>query len=127
MEQTRLRPQTVINLPKQIGKQVNLYALAAGAAGVGVMALAEPAEAEIVYTPTHVNIAPNRTVGLDLNHDGSVDFTIRNLLYIYSTYARRDDLTIIPSLTTLGAVKRIVATLRRRRRKQRHFALVESL
>ena len=73
MEQSGQLPRAAVNLPKQIGKQVNLYALAAGAAGVGIMALAEPAEAEIVYTPTHVNIAPNRIVGLDLNHDGSVD------------------------------------------------------
>jgi len=96
MEESRQRRRPVTNLPNPIRQQVNLYVLAASAAGVGILALAEPAEAEIVYTPTHVKIAPNRTVALDLNHDGSVDFTFRNQLYIYSVYARRDDLTIAP-------------------------------
>ncbi|HEV3306610.1 MAG TPA: hypothetical protein VGZ91_09230 [Candidatus Sulfotelmatobacter sp.] len=96
MEQSRERRRPVTDLPKPIRQQVNLYALAASAAGVGILALAESAEAEIVYTPAHVTIAPNRTVGLDLNHDGVVDFTIKNLLYIYSVYDRRDDLTITP-------------------------------
>ncbi len=94
MEQSRERRRTVTNLSKPIRHQVNLYALAASAAGVGILALAEPAEAEVVYTPSHVPIAPNRTVGLDLNHDGIVDFTFQNRLYIYSVYDRRDDLSI---------------------------------
>jgi hypothetical protein len=34
---------------------------------------------------------------------------------------------VILSLTTVGAVKPFLATLRRRRREERHFALVESL
>jgi hypothetical protein len=34
---------------------------------------------------------------------------------------------VILSLTTVCTVKRILATLRRGRREQRHFALVESL
>jgi hypothetical protein len=84
------------NLPKAIRQQVNFYGLAASAAGVGILALAEPTEAEIVYTPAHVTIAPNRTVGLDLNHDGTVDFTFQNRLYISGVSARRDDLKIIP-------------------------------
>ncbi len=96
MAQSRQRPRAITSLPTPIRKQLNLYALAASAAGVGILALAEPAEAEVVYTPTHVKIAPNRTVGLDLNQDGTVDFTIQNLLSIYSTFARRDDLTVIP-------------------------------
>jgi hypothetical protein len=96
MEPSSQRLRTIANLPQSIRQQVNLYAVAAGAAGVGILALVEPAEAEIVYTPTHVTIAPNRTVALDLNHDGTVDFTIQNRLYISGVYARRDDLTITP-------------------------------
>lgn len=101
MEQSHQRHRT--DLPNPIGQQVNLYALAASAAGVGILALAEPAEAEIVYTPTHVTISPNRTVGLDLSNDGSIDFTFQNRLYIYSVFDRRDDLTITP-----GAANEIV-------------------
>jgi hypothetical protein len=49
------------------------YAAAAGAAGVGVLALAQPAQAQIVYTAAHVAIKPGSTFDLDLNHDGHTD------------------------------------------------------
>jgi hypothetical protein len=55
-----------------------MYALAAGAAGVGVLALAQPVEAKIVYTPAHRVIGPDMKYLLDLNHDGLTDFTIAN-------------------------------------------------
>ena|ERR1022692_2009282 len=48
-------------------------ALAAGVAGVSVLALSSPAEAKIVYTPAHVGF---RDYGLDLNHDGITDFIL---------------------------------------------------
>jgi hypothetical protein len=40
--------------------------------------LAEPSEAKIVYTKTHQEIRFNGIYGLDLNHDGTMDFVIRN-------------------------------------------------
>jgi len=49
-----------------------MYALAASAAGVGVLALAQPAEAKIIYTPADESIGP--ITYLDLNHDGINDF-----------------------------------------------------
>src|SRR5271169_5630435 len=55
-----------------------LYAAAASAAGVGILAGAQPAEAEIVYTPAHLVITAHHKVALDLNHDGIADFTISN-------------------------------------------------
>jgi hypothetical protein len=59
-------------------QRLNLYALAASAAGVGVLALAQPAEARIVYTPTHHVIGKDGHFNLDLNHDGITDFTLVN-------------------------------------------------
>jgi hypothetical protein len=56
--------------------QFNMYALAAGAAGVGLLALAQPAEAKIVYTPTHHVIGKNGRYKLDLNHDKITDITL---------------------------------------------------
>jgi hypothetical protein len=55
-----------------------MYALAASAAGVGVMALVQPVEAKIVYTPAHVAIGGHgsQIYDLDLNHDGVTDFTL---------------------------------------------------
>jgi hypothetical protein len=49
-----------------------MYAVAAG---VGMLALAQPSEAKIVYTPANAQIGG--TVGklnLDLNNDGITDF-----------------------------------------------------
>jgi hypothetical protein len=57
-------------------QRVNLYCLAAGAAGVGALALAQPCEAEIVFTPANQMIVNGQTYGLDLNHDGIVDFEL---------------------------------------------------
>jgi hypothetical protein len=71
--------RTPANLSESIHQQLNMYALAAGAAGVGVLALAQPVEAKIVYTPAHRIIGPDSSYLLDLNHDGITDFTIRNM------------------------------------------------
>ena len=54
-----------------------MYALAATAAGVGLLALAQLAEAKIIYTKTHHVIDDhNRYYYLDLNHDGKADFLL---------------------------------------------------
>jgi hypothetical protein len=70
---------TVSNLPETVHQQLNMYALAASAAGVGMLALAQPSEAKIVYTPANVHIGINRRYNLDLNHDRTIDFTIENV------------------------------------------------
>jgi hypothetical protein len=76
-----------------------MYTLAAGAAGVGMLALARSAEAKIVYTPANVRIVPNHTVRLDLNHDGKSDFTFKNVLFTSTgaTSFRSDRLSILPA------------------------------
>jgi hypothetical protein len=60
-------------------RQLDLYALAASAAGVGMLALAPPAAAKIIYTPARHNIGINQHYNLDLNHDGTADFQIVNV------------------------------------------------
>jgi hypothetical protein len=55
-----------------------MYAIAAGAAGVSVLALVQPSEAKIIYTPAKIKITPNQTVPLDLNHDGIKDFSFQD-------------------------------------------------
>jgi hypothetical protein len=47
---------------------------AAGAAGVGVLAMAQSAEARIVYTPANTTI--NNSATIDLNNDGIGDFAV---------------------------------------------------
>jgi len=68
-----MKNRLAADLPDSIRQHLNSYALAATAGGVGVLALARPAEAKIVYTPTHVNVTNG--LGLDLNNDGVNDFT----------------------------------------------------
>jgi len=64
------------NLPNSAHRRLNMYTLAASAAGVGM--LAQPAAAKIVYTPAHQRIGKNARYGLDLNHDGIADITFAN-------------------------------------------------
>jgi hypothetical protein len=45
--------RTPSRLSTALRNHLNMYSLAASAAGVGVLALAQPAEAKIVYTKTH--------------------------------------------------------------------------
>jgi hypothetical protein len=71
-------PRTTAELSNSIHQQLNMYALAAGTAGVSLLALAQPSEAKIVYTATHRVIVAGKSYDLDLNHDGKTDFTLVN-------------------------------------------------
>jgi hypothetical protein len=64
------------NLSESVHQHVNMYALAASAAGVGVLAMAQPAAAEIVYTPALRKLTHGHQLSIDLNHDGTTDFVI---------------------------------------------------
>jgi hypothetical protein len=95
------RSRGAAKLSESIHHQINAYTLAASAAGVGILALlpsaecvlsagvalagglalSEPAEAKIVYTPknvviecSHLGCSTHRS--FDLNHDGIPDFGI---------------------------------------------------
>ena len=76
-----------------LSQHLNWYTLASCAAGVSLLALASPAEGEIVYTPAHVVIGNNGTYSLDLNNDGITDFTIRQTL-TYTSSGRGNVLTV---------------------------------
>jgi len=65
-------------LSDSLHHRLNMYALAASAAGVGILALTQPAEAKIVYTKAHRIIGPNSSYEFTLNHDGTTDFKIQN-------------------------------------------------
>jgi len=52
------RPRTISSLSGSLQKRLNTYAIAAGAAGVGILALGARSSAEIVYTPANVTISP---------------------------------------------------------------------
>jgi hypothetical protein len=72
MKPSSNQPRRPSKLSDSLHRQLNSYALAASAAGVGALALGHPAEAKIIYTPTNVNVTNG--LGLDLNNDGIKDF-----------------------------------------------------
>jgi hypothetical protein len=48
------RPRRIASsLSESVQRQLNMYALAASAAGVSLLALASPAEGRIIYTHIH--------------------------------------------------------------------------
>jgi hypothetical protein len=67
----------ISQVSSSLEKRLNLYSLAASTAGLSVLALAQPAEAKIVYTKTHHVIGLNHAYKLDLTHDGTADFLIQ--------------------------------------------------
>ena len=67
-------PSTPSKLPVSVHHQLSMYAIVAGAAGVGMLALAQPVEGKIVYTAAHNSVLPS--INLDLNHDGIADFRL---------------------------------------------------
>lgn len=67
---------TLRRLRHSVQRDLNVYALAAGAAGVGLLALTQPAQAEIVYTPAHSKFKIGGSGWIDLNQDGVNDFRI---------------------------------------------------
>jgi hypothetical protein len=69
--------RTATTLNPKLTKVLGGY-IAAAAASAGVLALAEPANAEVVYTPTNTPILINTPLALDLNNDGTTDFVISN-------------------------------------------------
>ncbi len=72
MKRTSRKPSS---LSESLQRHLNAYAIAASAAGVGMLALANPAEAKIVYTHADVFVFNNHgAFFLDLNHDGTPDF-----------------------------------------------------
>jgi hypothetical protein len=61
-------------------QRLNSYAVAASAAGVSLLALAQPAEAKIIYTKTNIVISPyqQHSYDLSLNNNKKTEFEIES-------------------------------------------------
>jgi len=66
-------------LSDPLQQRLNAYALAASAAGVGLLALAQPADAKILYAKTHVIIGYGGMPSFDLRltRHGTANFQVR--------------------------------------------------
>jgi hypothetical protein len=69
----RARPLPDTRRARHLDERLRAYALAASAAGVGALALAQPANAQIVYTPANISITDG-DLFLDLNCGPRVQF-----------------------------------------------------
>lgn len=80
------RPRKTAHISNSLRRQVDMYTLAAGAAGVSVLALAGASEAKVVYTETNQVTTARVPLYIDLNHDGINDFVLRTVYYKGSSY-----------------------------------------
>jgi hypothetical protein len=77
----RFSARKTANLSESIHKQLNMYAIAAGAAGVSILALVQPAEAKVVYTSANGKL-DGKPLPIDLNHDGIPEDVSNGLLFV---------------------------------------------
>jgi hypothetical protein len=70
----RTLPRKPVVLSESTQRRLGMYALSATATGVGILAMAQPADAKIIYTPAHAKALFGQPLPVDLNHDGIVDF-----------------------------------------------------
>jgi len=71
------RPRKIVHLSEPLLHHLNVYALGATAAGVGLLASVQPAQAKIVYTHAHHKLPIDQDFYIDLNHDGTNDLRFR--------------------------------------------------
>ena len=79
MSHVKKQSRKTVKLPDSLHRDLTGYVLAAGAAGVSVLALAPPSEGQIVFTRAHEVIERDGRMFIDLNHDGTRDVTIREI------------------------------------------------
>jgi hypothetical protein len=70
------RPRAATRINPKLEKKLGMYLASASAAGVGLMALSNTAEAKVVYTPANITILINSAQPIDINGDGVTDATI---------------------------------------------------
>lgn len=87
---------TTAKLSSSLQRDIANYALAAGAAGVSVLALSPLSDAQIVYTPIHEFMGTNSKILIDFDHDGVPDAIIREVSCIDSSVIRANSLQAVP-------------------------------
>lgn len=87
-------------LSETIDHRAKLYSIAAAAAGVSMLALAQPAEGEVVITKKNIPIPVSvygghqYLVPISLNNDGITDFSFS--LYSFAYHSFFQDLNVVP-------------------------------
>lgn len=86
MPQSARQSRKAVKLSNLLHHDLSIYALAAGAAGVSLLASSQPAQAQIIYTPAHSELDHDGVIRIDLNHDGVVDLLIREVPNDHENY-----------------------------------------
>ena len=81
---------------KELDHALKLYATAAVAAGVSILASAGSAEAKVVVTNTNINFSPGSLTYLDINNDGINDFALGGSAGGYHDHTWYGSLAISP-------------------------------
>jgi hypothetical protein len=82
--------RTASPINSKLEKKLSAYIAAAGAAGVGMLAVTQPAEAKVVYTSANIPVFTYGygDVALDINGDGVTDLTFFGATFAYGTYLK---------------------------------------
>jgi hypothetical protein len=89
--------------------RAKMYSIAAAAAGVSMLALAQPADAEVVVTRKTIPIplgsydGTQYPVPIDLNHDGINDFSFSLSSFAYHSFNGQLDVTPLQGGAVVGA------------------------
>jgi hypothetical protein len=71
-------PRSQSRFSSAMEKNLSAYALAAGSAGVALLACTQSAEAKIISTKTNLFVPPAGSISFDINNDGQMDFALSN-------------------------------------------------
>jgi hypothetical protein len=83
---TAVPHRAMARIDARLDTKLCAYMAAAGATGVGMLALVQPSDAKIVYTPANVTLSGSfATIPLDLNNDGVVDLNFQYTGITYGT------------------------------------------
>jgi hypothetical protein len=98
-----------VKLSRSLNRDLSAYAIAAGAAGIGALAIPQLAQAQIVYTPAHEVLEAGSSASIDFNHDGITDFTVVNRITkgrSHSLTSAKASMLAIPGAQPYGGVAR---------------------
>jgi len=105
MEQALRSSAKPARLSAFLNQRLNTYVVAATAASVSALAMAQGAEAQIVFTPANKTINTGEKLLIDLNHDGIPDVVVREGQCSVSVYFPGNSLQAVPQAG--GGVERI--------------------
>jgi hypothetical protein len=122
MKESKRLARTPAELSESLRRELDVYALVASAAGVSLLVLTQPANARIIYTPTHHVIGYPGSYNLDLNNDGKADVTIfetnhatsegGQVTHLFAAAAANDLVKGYPWFTSIGSGLKFASALR---------------